>query len=67
MAKQMHQIDDDENPGKGGFFHGFESAEPAQKPIGSLRPEAQGDHTPQKTPRSLVHGTVSLAWAQKSF
>jgi len=47
MAKQMHQIDDDENPGKGGFFHGFESAEPVQKPIGSLRPEAQTGYTQQ--------------------
>ncbi len=66
MAKQMHQIDDDENPGKGGFFHGFESAEPAQKPIGSLRPEAQGDLTPQKTSAEPGSGDGELGMGRKN-
>ena len=62
MAKQMHQIDDDENPGKGGFFTVLKA------PISANR----SDHCARKHKATILRklvepgsGTVSLAWGAK--
>lgn len=66
MAKQMHQIDDDENPGKGGFFHGFEDSESEQKPTASLQPEEKADHTRENNSAEQGSGDGELGMGRKN-